>query len=80
MSNSKQSPSVGVDAVVIHDINGIEIKPGQTVRVHQKEGITEGKVVELFPDWPTYQKDGYWVDIERGDGLEEMMSYILEVI
>lgn len=65
---------------MVVDINGVEIKKGQTVIVHQEEGDRTAIVIEPFPDNPTEVHDGYWVDIDSGDGVEGMMSYILEVI
>lgn len=63
------------------DRNGVKMEPGQTVRVHQDEGIRMAKVVEVFPDDPTINEPGHWVDIQKGgDGIEGMMSYILEVV
>ena len=61
-------------------MKGVEIKKGQTVFVHQDEGVRQSKVVEPFSDCPTVNQPGYWVDINSGDGLEGMMSYILEVV
>lgn len=63
---------------MITDKNGAEIIKGQTVLVHQEEGIREARVIELFPDRPTVNFPGWWVDIDFGDGVQEMMSYILE--
>lgn len=68
------------DQEVVVDQNGIEIFTGQTVSVHQYEGNSIATVIETFPDSPTVKQPGHWVDINRGDGVEEMMSYILEVV
>ena len=62
------------------DMNGVEIKKGQLVIVHQDEGDRIAKVVEPFPGAPTMNAPGFWVDIDGGEGVEGMMSYILEVI
>ena len=62
------------------DINGVEIKTGQLVLVHQKEKKILAKVEEVFIDKPTKNHFGYWVDINDGNGIEGMMSYVLEVI
>ena len=66
---------------MVTDKNGIKIKKGQTVKVHQEEGIREAIVIEPFPDNPTSGQPGHWVDINiENGGVEGMMSYILEVI
>ena len=67
---------------VVKDMNGVEIKSGQTVLVHQTdllEGIKIAIVEEVFPDNPTCNEPGFWVDIKDDIGVEGMMSYILEV-
>lgn len=64
---------------MVKDRNGVEIIPGQTVVVYQKEGVREATVKAVFPDRPTFKESGFWVDIDFGDGLQGMMSYILEV-
>ena len=64
---------------MVVDMNGIEIKAGQCVKVHQDEGTRRAIVVKPFPDDPTVNEPGHWVDISDGSGLEGMMSYILEV-
>ena len=33
-----------------------------------------------MPDSPTSNGPGHWVDIDFGDGVQGMMSYILEAI
>lgn len=48
--------------------------------VHQEEEIRRAKVIEPLLDSPTVNYPGYWVDIDSGDGIEGMMSYILEVV
>jgi len=65
---------------MILDINKKEINVGSEVIVHQEEGDRKSIVVELFPENPTVNKEGFWVDIDSGDGREGMMSYILEVV
>jgi len=62
------------------DKNGVEIVAGQLVRVHQDDGVGTAKVVEVLRENPTVLEPGFWVDIDGGDGVEGMMSYILEVI
>lgn len=63
------------------DKNGVQIIAGQTVLVHQDEGIRQAVVIEPFPNNPTTLESGHWVDISiEGQGTEGMMSYILEVI
>lgn len=64
----------------VKDINGVEIKKGDTVIVHQEEGDRMATVIEPFPDCPTKNEPGHWVDINDGSGDEGMMSYILEVV
>lgn len=64
---------------MVKDMNGVEIVKGQTVIVHQDEGDRVATVIEPFPDNPTINEPGFWVDIDGGDGTEGMMSYILEV-
>jgi len=65
----------------IPDMYGKEIKVGCIVLVHySNEKIYQAIVIDVFPDKPTDSQAGYWVDIDVGYGVEEMMSYILEVI
>ncbi len=64
---------------MVIDINGVQIIPGQTVLVHQEEETREALVDDVFPDQPTTNEPGFWVDIDFGDGLQGMMSYIIEV-
>lgn len=71
---------VGKGVKMVTDKNGVEIIKGQTVIVHQEEEIRKAKVVEPFADNPTVKFPGWWVDIDFGDGIQGMMSYILEVI
>lgn len=63
----------------VKDMNGVEIKPSCLVFVHQEEETRKGVVIEVFPDRPTGNGAGFWVDINCGEGVEGMMSYILEV-
>jgi hypothetical protein len=65
---------------LVVDRKGVVIQAGQRVRVFQVHEITEGIVIDPFPDNPTKDKEGHWVDIDRGHGYEGMMSYLLEVI
>ena len=65
---------------MVTDMNGIEILKGAPVIVHQEEGQRMAQVVEPFPNNPTVNQPGWWVDIDSGDGVEGMMSYILEVV
>jgi len=63
------------------DMNGVEIHKGQRVRVHQEECVSFAIVVDTFDGSnPTSKALGHWVDIQRINGVEGMMSYILEVI
>jgi len=64
---------------MVTDKNGVAIVSGQTVFVHQEEETRKAKVVEPFPDSPTVNAPGWWVDINFGDGIQGMMSYIIEV-
>lgn len=64
---------------IVTDKHGIEIIKGQVVTVFQKEEIREAKVIEPFFDCPTKNKPGHWVDIDFGDGVQGIMSYILKV-
>lgn len=61
-------------------MNKKEIKVGDKVFVNQDEGIVRAVVVELFPDNPTTNEKGFWVDVDAGKGVEGIMSYILQVI
>lgn len=63
---------------VVLDMNNNPVLVGCDVLVHQDEETTIAKVIELFPDNPTKNKPGHWVDIDKGDGYEGMMSYIIE--
>lgn len=65
---------------VVVDKNGVELKAGQKVLVHQPEETREAIVIETFPDNPTIEL-GHWVDINiNNTGIEGMPSYLLEVI
>lgn len=61
------------------DINGIEIKVGDRVKVHYDSGDVEAVVSDIFLDRPTVNRDGVWVDINTDDGKTGIMSYLLEV-
>ena len=65
---------------MVIDKNGTEIIKGQTVTVYQEEEVRKAKVIEPFPNCPTVNEPGWWVDIDFGDGVQGMMSYILEVV
>lgn len=67
-------------ANVVNDMNGKPIDKGASVIVHQIEEVRRAKVVDVFPDRPTNNDVGYWIDIDFGGGSEGMMSYIVEVI
>jgi len=62
------------------DRNGENLVVGQKVKVHQDDGVTEGIVKEILLDSPTENEPGFWIDIDRGEGLEGMPSYLLEVV
>ena len=65
---------------MVVDKNGIEIKSGQNVLVHQDEETRMAVVVAPFPDSPTVNAPGHWVDVNIDNaGPEGMPSYILEV-
>ncbi len=65
---------------IVKDMNDVEIKAGQSVMVYQEEEIRVATVIEIFPDRPTGSEPGFWVDIDFGDGVQGMMSYILRVV
>lgn len=66
---------------MVIDRNGVEIKTGQVVLVHQDGRTRRAVVVEPFPDNPTVNAPGHWVDINiNNEGIEGMPSYILEVV
>lgn len=66
---------------MVVDKNGLEIKPGQIVLVHQDEETRKAIVVKIFPDNPTVNFPGHWVDVIINDfGPEGIPSYILEVV
>lgn len=65
---------------MVVDQNGVEIVAGQSVIVHQDDGDHDATVLEPFEDCPTVNERGHWVDIDKGEGVEGMMSYILEVL
>jgi hypothetical protein len=57
-----------------------EIKKGHDVWIHQEDGSRKAKVVDVFLDRPTLNQKGFWVDVDDGDGVEGIMSYIIEAI
>ncbi len=65
---------------LVVDRLGVPIQVGHKVRVFQDEETTTGVVAEVMSDSPTVNEVGHWVDINRGEGLEGMMSYVLEVL
>ena len=66
---------------MVVDKTGVEIIPGQQVLVHQEEGTRRAVVVKPFPDSPTVNAPGHWVDVNIDNaGPEGMPSYILEVV
>ena len=78
-------PSYGLneesDRVIVRDRNDVEIKAGQRVLVHQDEGTRKAIVIKPFPDNPTVNEQGYWVDINIDSlGTFGMPSNLLEVI
>jgi hypothetical protein len=67
--------------MMVVDKNGVEIKPGQIVLVHQLEGVRKAIVGTPFPDAPTTNESGHWVDVNINNaGLEGIPSYLLEVV
>lgn len=64
---------------MVVDMNGVEIKAGQKVLVHQEEERRFAKVIDVFPDSLTETEPGHWIDIDFGDGVQGMMSYVVEV-
>ena len=65
---------------MVVDMKGVEIKPKQIVKVHQDEEMSTAWVVKPFNNNPTQIEPGYWVDINKGGGIEGMPSYLLEII
>jgi len=65
---------------MVVDKNGIGIISGQKVLAHYDDGTRHGIVVKPFPDNPTINSPGHWVDISiENAGPEGVPSYILEV-
>jgi len=62
------------------DRDGVPLRAGQWVRVHQAELTRDARVVAVFPESHTALQPGTWVDIDFGDGPQGMPSYILEVL
>ena len=71
---------IGDNVVIVTDMNGVRIKEGDTVRVHQDDEKRIAKVVDIKDPMPTTKYPGWWVDIDGGQGVEGMMTYILEVL
>jgi hypothetical protein len=65
---------------IIRDMGGRRVTVGSKVRVHQEDRIRTAVVHKLQLNQPTKNAPGYWVDIDSGEGLEGMPSYLLEVI
>jgi hypothetical protein len=66
----------------ITDMNGEELKARQIVNVHQEDQVSTAWIVDTFAEdpSPTVNEAGWWVDINKGEGVEGMPSYILEVL
>lgn len=65
---------------MVVDRHGVELRAGQRVLVIQDEETRSAVVVQPFPDQPTVNKPGHWVDVNiENRGPEGMPSYILEV-
>ena len=64
----------------VYDWHGNKLNKGDRVEVHQDEGVSMATVVETFPDNPTINEPGHWVDIEKDNmgGVEGIPSYLLE--
>lgn len=69
----------------MEDMIGQELRISDNVRVHQTEGVRLGQIRELFPNLPTVNYPGFWVDLsffnddgKLSDLVEGHMSYILE--
>ena len=64
---------------MVFDKNGVEIKSGQHVLVHNDDQVRKAIVVEPFPDNPTVNAPGNWVDVNINNaGPEGMPSYVLD--
>jgi hypothetical protein len=72
------------DAVLskITDMFGKELKARQIVKVHQDDEVSTAWIVDTFAKdpSPTVNEAGWWVDINKGCGVEGMPSYLLEVL
>lgn len=68
--------------MIILDMNGKSLREGDKVRVHQDSGISLATVMDISNPLPTLNQEGWWIDIEKEEkqGLEGMMTYILELI
>ena len=66
----------------ITDRNGLPLRVGDRVYVHQDDVVRMATVTGISGLIPTICKPGYWVDIDIDDteyaGKEGMMSYVLE--
>jgi len=62
------------------DRKDVEINNGDYVIVYQDDKRSLGKVVDATPNRETVNEHGYWIDIDRGDGIDGIPSYLLEVI
>lgn len=67
---------------IAKDVNGIEIKKGQTVTVCNANVFSGSTYIvhKIFYDRPTRDHPGFWVDISSCCGIEGMMSYVLEIV
>ena len=53
----------------VYDGHGNELSAGDRVKVKQDEGISFATVIAPFPENPTSNEPGHWVDIEKdGNG------------
>lgn len=69
-----------MESLGVFDRNGVKLVEGQPVLVHQDDGVREAVVVAPFLDCPTVNQPGFWVDIDDGQGVTGMPSYLLEVL
>lgn len=65
---------------MVIDKNGVRLEVGQKVLVHTEDAVKKAVVIKLFPNNPTVKAPGHWVDIDTGEGVEGMPSYLLEVV
>jgi len=65
----------------VKDRNGRSIAKRQMVRVHfEDQEPREYEVVEVFPDNPTSNQPGYWIDVATEGGITCAMSYQCEIL